>query len=255
MAKPMTATQAVAQLRKYGLEVITYDGWEDHNRNRIGQWGPVHGVMLHHTVTSGINHTVALCKRGYEDLPGPLCHFVISKGGKVYAIGWGRANHAGKGSKRVLDAVITEEYRANPPAKSSQDLIDFNPHFYGFECENLGDGIDPWPAKQVIAIRRASAAFCDFHDWTEKSVIGHKEAQPGKIDPTGPGFPTMPIMRAGIGMTIGHPTPPADSAHAYHTVRSGETLYGIAQAAGMTVDNLIRLNRGIIQPGDRLRIN
>lgn len=32
---------------------------------------------------------------------------------------------------------------------------------------------------------RAAAAVCRFHGWTERSVIGHLEWQPGKIDPKG----------------------------------------------------------------------
>lgn len=258
MAKPMSPAQAIKQLRKYGLEVITYPGWEFHNRNAKGPWGPVHGVMLHHTVTRGTANTVSICKRGYASLPGPLCHFVIAKDGKVYAIGWGRANHAGLGSRRVLEAVKTENYVDYPPAKSDRDLIDFNPHFYGFECENLGDGIDPWPPIQLASMYRASAAFCEFHGWTEKSVIGHKEAQPGKIDPRGPGISSLAVMRSRVASRIDHPapnpSPPPTNPVAYHTVKRGETLYGIAQGAKITIEALVILNPGILQPGDRLRI-
>jgi membrane-bound lytic murein transglycosylase MltF len=44
----------------------------------------------------------------------------------------------------------------------------------------------------------------------------------------------------------------------YHTVRSGETLYGISRKYGLTVKELTRLNRistsTIIKPGDKLKI-
>ncbi|MEV0019279.1 N-acetylmuramoyl-L-alanine amidase, partial [Streptomyces tendae] len=66
---------------------------------------------------------------------------------------------------------------------------------YGFECENLGDGDDPWPAAQLEAIERAAAALCRHHGWNERSVIGHLEWQPGKVDPRG--F-TMASMRERI---------------------------------------------------------
>ncbi|MER6336047.1 N-acetylmuramoyl-L-alanine amidase, partial [Streptomyces tendae] len=72
---------------------------------------------------------------------------------------------------------------------------DGNRHFYGFECENLGDGDDPWPAVQLEAIERAAAALCRHHGWNERSVIGHLEWQPGKVDPRG--F-TMASMRERI---------------------------------------------------------
>ena len=61
--------------------------------------------------------------------------------------------------------------------------------------ENLGDGDDPWPAAQLEAIERAAAAICRHHGWNERSVIGHLEWQPGKVDPRG--F-TMASMRERI---------------------------------------------------------
>lgn len=62
---------------------------------------------------------------------------------------------------------------------------DGNRHFYGFECENLGDGDDPWPPTRLEAIEKVSAAICRRHGWSERSVIGHPEWQPGKVDPKG----------------------------------------------------------------------
>src|SRR5690606_23024464 len=163
-----------------------------HNHNSKGPWGPVHGVMIHHTVTRGHDHTVDICRRGYSGLPGPLCHGVICKKGHVHLVGYGRANHAGLGDDDVLRAVIAE--RSLPPGNEAN--TDGNRHFYGFECENLGDGEDPWPAAQLEAIEKVAAAVCRAHGWNERSVIGHLEWQPGKVDPRG--F-TMASMRARIG--------------------------------------------------------
>lgn len=73
--------------------------------------------MIHHTVTSGTSSTVSICERGYEGLPGPLCHGVIAKDGTVYLIGNGRANHAGRGDRDVLNAVIAE--RSLPSANAA----------------------------------------------------------------------------------------------------------------------------------------
>ncbi|MET4927490.1 N-acetylmuramoyl-L-alanine amidase, partial [Streptomyces sp. PSRA5] len=77
--------------------------------------------------------------------------------------------------------VIAET--ALPPDNEAN--TDGNRHFYGFECENLGDGKDPWPAVQVEAMEAAAAAVCRVHKWNAPSVIGHLEWQPGKIDPRG----------------------------------------------------------------------
>ncbi|MFC9925478.1 N-acetylmuramoyl-L-alanine amidase [Streptomyces sp. NPDC127190] len=192
MAPPMSASSFLDALRTEGLEVAEVGDWRHHHRNHKGPWGPVHGVMIHHTATRGSAHTVGVCRDGYAGLPGPLCHGVITKDGTVHLVGYGRANHAGLGDDDVLRAVIAE--KALPPAHASD--TDGNRHFYGFECENLGDGTDPWPTRQLDAIERAAAAVCRRHGWTERSVIGHREWQPGKVDPRGFG---MAWLRERVG--------------------------------------------------------
>src|SRR5690606_1246543 len=156
------------------------------------------GVMFHHTVTKGHDHTVSLCRTGYSGLPGPLCHGVICKQGHVHVVGYGRANHAGKGDRDVLNSVIRESYATRPPAPRA-NTVDGNLLFDGFEAENMGDGEGPWPAAQVLAMERAGAAVCRFHGWGEKSAIGHLEWQKGKVDPRGV---SMPGLRTRIGRRL-----------------------------------------------------
>ncbi|GAU64935.1 N-acetylmuramoyl-L-alanine amidase [Streptomyces sp. NBRC 110611] len=192
MATPLTADELLRALREEGLTVHEVRDWRHHNRNAKGHWGPLHGVMIHHTVTEGTDSSVELCYDGHPDLPGPLCHGVIDKQGEVHLVGNGRANHAGLGDRDVLEAVINEA--SELPADNAADT-DGNRHFYGFECINLGNGEDPWPEAQKAAIEKVSAAICRAHKWTERSVIGHKEWQPGKVDPRG--FP-MDGMREAI---------------------------------------------------------
>ncbi|MFE4679178.1 N-acetylmuramoyl-L-alanine amidase, partial [Streptomyces sp. NPDC056723] len=74
MAAPLSAAQFIAALRAEGVKVVEVGNWRTHNRNSKGAWGPVHGVMIHHTVTKGTAATVKLCRDGRSDLPGPLCH-------------------------------------------------------------------------------------------------------------------------------------------------------------------------------------
>ncbi|GGZ28082.1 peptidoglycan-binding protein [Streptomyces nitrosporeus] len=181
MATPASPAKFLKALQDEGLTVVQVGDWRTHNRNHKGPWGPVHGVMIHHTVTTGSAHTVDICRKGYAGLPGPLCHGVITKDGRVHLVGYGRANHAGLGDDDVLAAVIAEK---RLPA-DNEASTDGNARFYGFECENLGDGDDPWPAVQLEAIERAAAAVCRLHDWDAESVIGHLEWQPGKVDPRG----------------------------------------------------------------------
>ncbi|WP_320784691.1 peptidoglycan-binding protein [Streptomyces sp. CRN 30] len=182
MSTPLTAAALVAALKAEGVTVVEHTGWRTHNRNSKGAWGPVNGVMIHHTVTSGTDSSVALCYNGRSDLPGPLCHGVIAKDGTVHLVGNGRANHAGSGDGDVLRAVVAE--KASLPAPNQQNT-DGNTRFYGFECVNLGDGKDPWPDAQLDAIARTAAAICRAHGWSAASVIGHKEWTSAKIDPRG----------------------------------------------------------------------
>ncbi|MEV0275287.1 N-acetylmuramoyl-L-alanine amidase [Streptomyces sp. NPDC050610] len=182
MAPPMSASKFIDALKDEGLTVVEVGDWRNHNRAGHGDWGPVNGVVIHHTATKGTQRTVDLCRKGHSELPGPLCHGVIAKDGTVHLVGYGRANHAGRGDDDVLRAVIAEKRRL---PRVNEANTDGNVHFYGFECENLGDGEDPWPEAQLTAITKAAAAICRHHGWTERSVIGHLEWQPGKIDPKG----------------------------------------------------------------------
>ncbi len=109
MASPMSAGGFLSCLKAAGVPVLEVGDWQTHNRNHKGPWGPVHGVMIHHTVTKGSAATVELCREGRPDLPGPLCHGVITKDGRLHLVGYGRANHAGLGDDDVLRAVIAEK--------------------------------------------------------------------------------------------------------------------------------------------------
>ncbi|NGO72859.1 peptidoglycan-binding protein [Streptomyces boncukensis] len=197
MATPLTADRLLAALRGEGVKVVGHRSWRTHHRNAKGAWGPINGVLIHHTVTRGTDASVQLCYDGYSGLPGPLCHGVIAKDGTVHLVGNGRANHAGLGDPRVLNAVIRED-GSLPPARSN--TTDGNARFYGFECVNLGDGKDPWPGAQLEAIERAAAAVCRAYGWSAESVIGHKEWQHGKVDPRG--F-SMAGMRRRIAARLG----------------------------------------------------
>ncbi|WP_327272614.1 N-acetylmuramoyl-L-alanine amidase [Streptomyces sp. NBC_01224] len=204
MANPMSAAQVISALRAEGVRVVEVGNWRTHNRNSKGAWGPVNGSMVHHTVTKGTAATVAMVRDGYASLPGPLCHGMIAKDGRVHLVGWGRANHAGGGDPRVLEQVIAESYgsRPTPPTKGNANGTDGNARFYGWECENLGDGKDPWPKAQYDAIVRVQAALCRAHGWSAKSVIGHLEWSNDKVDPRG--F-TMAELRADVAERLKHP--------------------------------------------------
>ncbi|MEU1816041.1 N-acetylmuramoyl-L-alanine amidase [Streptomyces roseifaciens] len=210
MSQPLSANAFLAALRAEGVVITQHDGWRTHNRGDRGDgWGPVHGIVIHHTAGVG-DRMVTYCINGDgEDgkLPGPLCHGLIRKDGTFHTIGYGRTNHAGAGDAKVLRAVIAEF----PLPKPQENTVDGNARFYGLECENEGNGNDPWPARQIDTIIRASAAICRAHGWGEvgdTSVIGHKEWQVGKPDPRGI---DMDDLRVRIRERLQHPpfwTPP-----------------------------------------------
>jgi len=251
----MSAAKFLAILKAEGLTVVEVGNWREHHRNHKGPWGPVHGVMVHHTVTKGSAKTVDLCRKGYTGLPGPLCHGVITKDGRVHLVGYGRANHAGLGDPDVLSAVIAE--RNLPP--DNEATVDGNRHFFGFECENEGDGKDPWPPEQLLAIEKAAAAICRHYGWNERSVIGHLEWQPGKVDPRGFTMTSMRNrIRARIAAGPGKGTPP--STGITYTVKAGDTLSGIAKSLGVTVEALYSANKSKLKspheifPGQELAV-
>lgn len=205
MATPISATSALAAFKAEGLKIQEVRSWEDHNRNHKGAWGPVHGIMIHHTVTSKDAGSVDLCYDGRSDLPGPLCHGVGETTGRISLVGWGRANHAGLGDDDVLSAVINETALPKPNEQS----VDGNARFYGLEVVNLGNGDDIYQWEQYEAAVRFAAALCRKHKWNERSVIGHKEWTNQKVDPRGPvegeGQFTMAMFREDVRACLGKP--------------------------------------------------
>lgn len=183
MATPATATQFTAGAEKAGLQIVRHQEWATHNRGDRGDgWGPVNGIVVHHfgpysTLTGAVN----LAYNGRSDLPGPLYHGLISPGGAVHMVGWGRVNHAGLGDPVVLKHVISEDY---PLPKPQQSTKDGNARFYGFCLLNSGSSSDPYSEVQLVAAARTCAVLLWHHGWTERSVIGHREWTSGKVDPS-----------------------------------------------------------------------
>jgi hypothetical protein len=208
MATPMTATQVVTQLKKWGIRYVEIPGWATHNRNSVGAWGPVNGFIWHHTgadITTANAKTYAsgMLYSGRSDLPGPLCQLSIGLDGTVFLVGWGRANHAGGGDPVVLQHVINEDYTGQlHPTKGNSNGVDGNAHFYGVEIQYSGS--HAMAAIQYKTALRLSAAICDFHGWSEKSVVAHGEWSSDKWDP---GYApskvmAMPAVRADVKATL-----------------------------------------------------
>lgn len=179
MATPLSAAAFLKALQDEGLTVHEHDGWRTHERDAATgkTFGPVYGVLIHHTAGHGDKE---LCYRGRTGLQGPLCHSWLGKTDGLWMLSAGRANHAGLVDSDVIAAIRAES--ALP--RDNEADYDGNDSLYGLEIENLGNGKDPYPTDQYRQAVLWAAALCRAHGWSEKSIAGHKEAQPGKIDPS-----------------------------------------------------------------------
>ncbi|MFB7345962.1 peptidoglycan-binding protein [Streptomyces virginiae] len=217
MATPLTASQMLTALIAEGLDTKERSGWRTHDRgNRGDGWGPVHGVMIHHTGGTAPSDGEIVWS-GRADLPGPCAHAYLAKDGTLTLTSAGRANHAGGGDPAVLSAVIAESYTTRPPAPHKHDgspgAQDGNARFYGLEVSDRGTG-SAWPAAQYEAAVRWATAICRAHGWTAKSVIGHKEWSDWKPDPAA--F-DMAVFRRDVQARLDastKPKPPTASAPA-----------------------------------------
>lgn len=183
MATPWNATSFGAEARDaLGDLIREVPGWRTRNRGTRGDgWGPVHGVMVHHTATRDLRATLDTVRDGRPDLPGPLYQMVVDRAGGVHLVGWGRANHAGSGSGAVLQAVIREDPRLPSPVGGPQ--VDGNARFYGIAMIHPGDS-STYPVVQVASVATAAALICAYHGWSQRSVVGHREWTAGKPDPS-----------------------------------------------------------------------
>lgn len=194
MATPMTADQQLAAFKKFGLTTAEHLAWKTHNRNGHGGWGDVHGIVVHHTgseISAASMEAYVYNGDAGRALPGPLCHWTIRRDGTVVMIGNGRANHAGSGSETTYQHVINEDYTGD--LHPGSDNFDGNAVYYGFETQY--DGSHAPVAAQYKAMVAVAAAVCDFHGWSAKSIIGHKEHTSRKDDP---GHVDMSDFRADV---------------------------------------------------------
>lgn len=240
MATPLSADKMLAALKKEGVKVSERSGWRTHNRAGHGAWGPVHGIIIHHTAGADSSAGLNLVYNGRSDLPGPLAHAYLSKSGTVTLTGNGRANHAGLGDDDVLKAVIAETTLPKP----NENNTDGNARFYGIEIANLGNGKDPYPAAQYNAAVKWAAAICRAHGWSEKSVIGHKEWTNQKIDPRGPvegrGDWSMTTFRADIKKQLAGTynkttTPPAKESTSVSVIPGGPYMLDLSYSGTATL--------------------
>lgn len=188
MATPMTPAQWRSQLKKFGVPSREVGDFAKSTSGRDDEtgliFGPVFGCMIHHTgndASDKVNRD--LIDRGRSDLPGPLAHSGLNDDGTIDMLTWKRANHAGGGDPDVLRAVKAENYGDYPPRTDKHQgepgAVDGNDAFYGLEVYYY----KVLTKAQYKSMVGWAAAICDFHGWTAKSAIGHKEWSDWKPDP------------------------------------------------------------------------
>jgi len=139
-----------------------------------GDYGPIWGVMVHHTGSARAD--AMSIRNGRPDLEGPLSNLHIAQDGTVTIVAAGVCWHAGAGS-----------YPGIPTDGGNQVLI-------GIECAWPRDtSITPatqtrerWPDAEIISMRDTVAQILTKLGVGSDRVIAHKEyagARQGKWDP------------------------------------------------------------------------
>ncbi len=171
----MRLLSLASALRSWGLQVAEVDGWQGRGAE---PFNPI-GCLIHHTAgpRGADAPSLNVCINGRPGLRGPLCQVLISRSGVCHIIASAKCNHAGEGGPKGP---------IGPDAGNAQSV--------GIEAENDGVG-EPWPAVQVGAMVRATAAVLDLLGQPRANVWGHREYTPRKIDPAGI---TMAQFRAAV---------------------------------------------------------
>ena len=162
MAIPLSADSLILALRAEGVRVSEYSGWRTHNRNSRGPWGPVNGVVIHHTAG---RDSLNVVWNGTDDLAGPLCHTHLAKNATATMIANGRANHAGTFASNAHDAVVGES--AVHPRPDREEPVDGNAHYYGIDDDEFGVILGAYLAQHGARRGRVGGADAELIDGSE----------------------------------------------------------------------------------------
>jgi len=213
MSVAMTAVQELAAFRRWELPIKEYTGWK--LRGRPGGVKDARGIVVHHTGSSSQtdDYLNFLFVRGRpeEGIPGPLCNVSTDMDGDLHVGAYGRANHAGTGSRKTLDLVTGENYNGytSEISPGSDQSVNGNDYYYGNEIRYTGASKMSEKAYRTALLH--AAAICDFYGWSALSVIGHKEHTSRKNDP---GKCPMNVFRTDLKAVLAHgpgqgtPAPP-----------------------------------------------
>jgi len=220
-------------LRQAGLTVIEEPNWLKAGH---GDVTTTKGVICHHTAGPRAGNTPSLnvVVNGRPGLKGPLAQLFLARNGDFHCVAAGLAWHAGVG---LWQGIRTG-----------------NSSFVGIEAENTGLSNDlPWPQVQYDAYVQGVAAILGKIKQPAIMCCGHKEYATPRGRKTDPTF-NMNEFRTYVTNLLGHKT----VTNAVYVVKAGDTLYGIAKAYKMKLDELLDINHltlaTVIHPGDKLEV-
>lgn len=186
-----------------GCTVTAQPGWE--TRTASGPFAPF-GAVWHHTAgpRAGDAPSLGLC------IEKNLTQLLLARSGRWHVISGRKSNHAGLGVRDVLSRLqqgLAPQGDARDHYRWPLNLgtIFGNEYFLGIEIEN--DGVsEPYPAVQLDALERGTAAIFRAYRWSAHALIAHREWTARKPDPHAI---DMPAARAVLARRIaGTPTPP-----------------------------------------------
>jgi hypothetical protein len=233
--------------RRNDLRVKEVSGWR--TRGRPYSFSP-RGVIFHHTASNaagGSAPALGTVVDGRPDigLPGPLCNVLVGRDGTVFVVAAGYANHAGEGGP----------WRGVPQNSGNAYLI-------GVEVENNGIG-EPWSPKVLqtcdvvfatllLGLRRRARWLCGHKEWAPTRKI-----DPARIDMDRYRGRVRGEIRKISGRKRKVEPKPKPKPGGKYSVQSGDTLWEIARAHRMSVEELKRANgltSDIIHVGDELKV-
>ena len=227
-------------------------GWWERGRPASTGSFAVEGVLCHHTASPAgttAETDLRVILSGNGDAPGPISQLYIDRGGVVYLVAAGRANHGGKGRRPGVDVG---------------GCADMNALLIGIEVANNGTG-ERWPDVQTHAYAAVVAALAAWYSWPTSAVYLHGVTGPpaggcnSKIDPAGPWLREPDL----VGSTMWNldvwrqfvdehrtsspaPTPPPTSTERRKAMADFVVIYGIPDVVDGTVLELIAGSKRLV---------
>jgi hypothetical protein len=160
------------RLRKAGLNVREWSGWQSRSRSS-GGYDALYGIVVHHTASkTSPDNDCSYMWNNADDRP--IGAVLLERDGRVTIGAAGATNTAGKGGPWTT-------------SKGTVPLDKGNAYTFNIEAANNGTG-EAWPQAQQDAYIVLCRTICDWRGFDpNRDIYAHFEWAPGrKYDPAGP---------------------------------------------------------------------